>query len=232
MKESSLNRISIIIPTLNEAACIGDLLKKCVDEFQPYELIVTDGGSADNTVEIAKQFALVYQTSKGRGQQLNFGAQKSTGDILWFLHADTLPHPRSASEIQTLLKDEKIIGGAFEYNLTSKNIWLRFFSHYSNFKNKLFNRVYGDMGIFIRRNVFKKMNGFKESMLMEDYAFGRELKKHGKIKILPLKIETSPRDWYKEGFIRKICKDTIIKFAYKYKIENQKLYNWYYGVKK
>ena len=232
MKEPSLNRISIIIPTLNETACIGELLKKCTDEFQPYELIVIDGGSVDNTVEIAQQYAEVYITSKGRGHQLNFGAQQSSGDILWFLHADTLPHPQSMTAIENLLHDENIIGGAFEYNLTSNNIWLRFFSHYSNFKNKLFNRVYGDMGIFIRRDVFEKMNGFKESMLMEDYAFGRELKTHGRIKILPHKIETSPRDWYKEGFIRKICKDTIIKFAYKYKIENQKLYNWYYGVKK
>jgi len=224
-------RVSIIIPTLNEEDQIGRLLEYIRENYCVHEIIVIDGGSSDSTVSIALKTAEVIRTSKGRGHQLNIGANRATSEILWFLHADTLPHPSALQMILQTMTDKNIIGGAFEYTFFGKSLILKVLSRYSNFKNRILKRIYGDMGIFVRKDVFHKIKGFPESLLMEDFAISTLLRKEGEIKILPQKIETSPRDWEKMGILNKIVKDSLIKTAYRLNFNNQRLYNWYYGVK-
>ncbi len=232
MHKYKRQHISIIIPTLNEEKNLGFLLHYIKQNFNSCEIIVVDGGSSDKTVEIAQEFATVVFSPKGRGKQLNAGAKNATGDILWFLHADTTPHIESIKLIQSNMLDKNIVGGGFAYNLGSTSMALKFISWFSNQKNRLLKRIYGDMGIFVRREIFNKIDGFPESLLMEDFEFSRRLKRIGKILILPQQIKTSPRDWYKEGFTKKVIKDTCIRMAYCMNVDDQKLYNWYYGVKR
>ncbi len=224
--------VSIIIPTLNEGKNIKCLLSHIQKNYPICELIIVDGGSSDNTVSIAQDFGIVVHSQKGRGRQLNKGAEHASADILWFLHADTIPHPDSVNQIHSKMHNKIIVGGGFEYNFNTSSKSLQFISWFSNKKNRLFNRIYGDMGIFVRKDIFEQMDGFQESHLMEDFEFSRRLKKIGRITILPHQIATSPRDWYKEGFLKKVSKDTFIRMAYCMNVDNQILYNWYYGVKR
>ncbi len=223
--------VSIIIPTLNEVKEINCLLPYVKKNFPSCDIIIVDGGSSDRTVAIAKKYGQVIISRKGRGRQLNAGAIHASGDILWFLHADTIPHIDSVNLIRKAIQEKNIVGGGFEYNLGTSSKSLQFISWFSNRKNKLLKRIYGDMGIFVRNDLFRQINGFPESHLMEDFELSRRLKKVGKIRILPQQITTSPRDWYKEGFLKKVSKDTLIRIAYCMHVDNQTLYNWYYGVK-
>ncbi len=223
--------ISIIIPTLNEQENIECLLVHIKKHYRDCEVIISDGGSSDNTVAIAQKYATVVHSPKGRGIQLNTGASYATGDLLWFLHADTIPHVDSVNLIHQTLQESSIVGGGFEYNFDSTSKRLQFISWFSNRKNKSLNRIYGDMGIFVRKEIFNQIGRFPESHLMEDFEFSRRLRKIGKVRILPQQIQTSPRDWYKEGFLKKVSKDTFIRMAYCMHVDNQTLYNWYYGVK-
>ena len=223
--------ISIIIPTLDEEQNLNCLLPYIQTNFPSCEIIIADGGSFDSTVAVAQKYGKIVNSQKGRGRQLNNGAKHASGDILWFLHADTIPHIDSVNLIKKVMQDRNIVGGGFEYNFASASKALQLISWFSNRKNIFLKRIYGDMGIFVRHNIFRQINGFPKSYLMEDFGLSRLLRKIGKITILPQQITTSPRDWYKEGFLKKISKDTFIRMAYCMHVDNQTLYNWYYGVK-
>ena len=183
-----MQKTSIIIPTLNEAENIQQILKHVSTLDSNLELIVADGHSSDDTVEKAAPYARVIQSARGRAAQMNAGAKVADGDILWFLHADCLPHKDSAKAMREALKDPEIAGGAFEYSFDHPSLYFRVVEFTSNLKNHLLNNFYGDMGIFVRKSIFEEMGGYAEIPLMEDMEFCKQLKKHGKIVIL------TPRD--------------------------------------
>ncbi len=225
--------ISVIIPTLNESENIGFLLEYLKSLNSGLELIVVDGQSLDNTVELAKPHAKVLFSDRGRGKQMNIGAQKACGEILWFLHADCTPHLKSVTAIKKSLKNSKIVGGAFEYTLNHPGRIFRLSEFMSNQKNLLLKLIYGDMGIFVRKNIFDKIGGYKEIPLMEDMQFCADLKKIGKIAILPYKIDTSARRWIDEGVYKNMIRNWILQVAWKNGVSPQKLALWYqFGNKK
>lgn len=222
------SRLSIIIPTLNEESYIKPLLDYLSCYFPQSELIVVDGQSSDQTLTLASSRANCLSCNPGRGRQLNFGAAQSSGEILWFIHADCLPHMESETAIRLALQDQQVVGGGFEYFYRDDQWPLSIVARASNLKNRIRKQVYGDMGIFVRREVFERMSGFTQPDLMEDFDFGRRLRKEGKIAILKEKMATSIRDWQREGFIRKLLKDSSIKFAHLLGVDNRRLYQWYY----
>ena len=159
---------------------------------------------------------------------MNLGASVARGDLLWFLHSDCRPDAASINAIMELMCDRSVVGGAFQYRFADRSWPYSIISRLSNLKNRLIGRIYGDMGIFVRRSVFIELGGFAEMMLMEDMEFSKRLKNYGKVAILNPKIVTSNRDWVKEGIFRKLIKDSFIKWAYKFGTENITLYKWYY----
>lgn len=171
--------ISIIIPTLNEAAKLPELLTRLSDTNETYEVIVSDGGSDDDTVDLAMTSGARCEIGpRGRGQQLARGAEIAHGDILLFLHADTELPPNALSQIRDALKSPDVTGGKFELRFeggTDFATWLN--GYYEWLRSNGF--YYGDSAIFVRRTVYDALGGIRSISLMEDYDFVRRMERAG-----------------------------------------------------
>ncbi len=222
-----MKTITVIIPTLNEEDNIGGLLSYLRQLDNSLELIVSDGGSNDETVAIAKKYAVVIKAVRGRGVQMNAGAKKATGEILWFLHADCLPHPDSVRSIKSVIDKTKVVGGGFKYRFNHPGIHFRLSETFSNFKNYFLNWIFGDMGMFVLKTTFEQMNGFSEIPLMEDVEFSGRLKKSGKVVFLSQRMKTSARRWLEKGFIRNTIKCWFLQIAWVLGISPFTLAKWY-----
>lgn len=170
--------LSIIIPTLNEAKNLPALLKAL--GRTDAEILIVDGGSTDRTVTCAiENGAKIVSSERGRGQQLKTGVENSTGDIIWFLHADTLPGPGAIAAIRRSLEDPNLMGGnfriVFDGNDPFSN-WLTRF--YAWFRAK--GLYYGDSGIFIRRDALAEIGGVLPIALMEDFDLSRRMERTGR----------------------------------------------------
>ena len=176
-------RVSVIIPVLNEESCLEHTLH-AVQVLKPWELIVADGGSADRTVSIASNAAQVLHAPRGRGAQQKAAATDASGDVLWFLHADTVPGTGALDAISSCLREEHVAGGNFSLRfdggkrsaeqLTRIYPWLR-----------LLGLCYGDSGIFVRRSVYFEAGEFQPYPLFEDVDLVRRIRKLGKFRTLP-----------------------------------------------
>jgi len=222
-----MNTISVIIPTLNEQKKIEGLLSYLNKLDNSMELIVSDGDSNDETVTRAKKYATVVSAARGRGAQMNTGAKKAIGEILWFIHADCVPHPDSKNAIIYALARDEVVGGAFEYNLDGKGFLYRWTEFNSNFKNRIFKLFCGDMGIFVRRDVFLQMGGYKEIPLMEDMEFCKRLKKIGDVVVLPQRINTSARRWEEEGKMKNLVRNWLLQIGWIIGFDPKILVKWY-----
>lgn len=201
-----MSRISVIIPTLNEEATLGEALSFLRESELIDQIIVVDGGSVDETRSIAEQFDVVMLQSEsgGRAQQMNVGARAADGDLLLFLHADThLPEKALRSMIRVINKHPESPGGGF----------LRFFDHPSWFLKMTclfalwrchFKGVfYGDQAIFVRAEAFEKVGGYDETMPYgEEVALCLKLQKAGKMRIVLSPISSSARRFAKRGVVR------------------------------
>jgi rSAM/selenodomain-associated transferase 2 len=171
--------ISIIIPTLNEASMLPASLASLRRQESDMEIIVCDGGSSDSTVDIARQTgATIITTARGRGQQLAAGATKASGDVLVFLHADTLLAPGALHAIEDALADPRLAGGNFRVLFDGPSdfaAWLT--GYYARLRGRAL--YYGDSVIFLRRTVYKSIGGIKPIALMEDYDLVRRLEAFG-----------------------------------------------------
>jgi rSAM/selenodomain-associated transferase 2 len=219
--------LSIIIPTLNEATLVAPLLRYLCDIAPKAELIVSDGDSTDETVESAKSLARCIIAPRGRAAQMNAGARVASGDVLWFVHADCRPHRRSVSALQAAMADASIVGGGFQYSLDCPGYRFRLAERLSNRKNRLLKLLYGDMGMFVRKDTFERLGGFKDIPLMEDMEFSRRLKKAGRIAILPLTMKTSARRWIEEGWTKNSVRSWLLQGAWAMGVSPHSLARWY-----
>lgn len=187
--ELSILRLSIIIPAWNEAANIAPLLRHLQMMNGVDEIIVSDGGSVDDTVRLAQENgATVVKAdvkadknsttfSRNRGAQLNAGARIATGAVLWFLHADVRPHPDSVLRIKRALEQPLIVGGNFRLHFKANGFAARLFEKIARAQRR-WGIYYGDSGIFLRREVFEALGGYREWPLFEDYDLARRLERY------------------------------------------------------
>jgi rSAM/selenodomain-associated transferase 2 len=218
--------ISIIIPTRNEADSIGRLLPELL-AVPGVELLVVDGGSSDNTVDIAKSLgAQVLSSSPGKAKQMNAGAEAAHGSILLFLHCDTKLAPGFVEQVGDALNQPEISAGAFQLSIDSKGFGLRVIEWLVNFRSKILQMPYGDQGIFVTTDMFFSVGEFPRQPIMEDFELMRRLRGRGKIKILPLHATTSARRWKKLGIMRTtVINQAIILLG----VNPEKLAEWYRG---
>ena len=192
--------ISIVIPALNEAQTIGTSLAHLQGFDCHPDIIVVDGGSTDGTLEIVRSFpeVTVLQSPQGRGCQMNRGADAARGDILFFLHADTRLPGGGLGAIETIMATENgIAGGSFSLAFDDDSYVLRFFAMFSRINHVLF--TYGDQGLFVRREVFKGIGGFRDIPLMEDVDIQRRLRRKGRFVKIRHPVITSARRYRARG---------------------------------
>jgi rSAM/selenodomain-associated transferase 2 len=196
--------VSIIIPILNEEKIIPRLLTNLAQLEGVFEVILVDGGSQDQTLSLLPSAYRVISSLPGRARQMNKGARLASGNILLFLHADTQLPRQAITAIEKAIKGMGAIAGRFKIRLEARGFIFRIIGALINLRDGLTGGFTGDQAIFVRRDIFEKMNGFKEIPLMEDLDLARRLKKQGKVVRIPLKVTTSARRWQKEGVLKTI----------------------------
>ena len=219
-----------MLPILNEeaqvAACLGALQPL---RGQNCELIVADGGSRDRSVALAGPLAdRVVVGPRGRAAQMNAGARQANGDILWFLHADSLPPPDALSLIRAALAGRERGWGRFDVRLSGRRPSLRMVEFSMNLRSRLTGIATGDQGIFVRRDLFERIGGYPPIALMEDIALSRALKRYGRPACLRQRVLTSSRRWERDGIARTILLMWRLRLAYFLGADPDRLARSYY----
>ncbi|MDB9362309.1 TIGR04283 family arsenosugar biosynthesis glycosyltransferase [Nodularia spumigena CS-588/02] len=220
-------KISIIIPTFNEAAN----LENAIASTQPstnVELIVVDGGSQDDTVSIAQSLGVkVISSPPGRAVQMNAGAMAARGDILLFLHADTRLPAGFDSMVRSALQQPQTIAGAFSLRIDADYWALRWVEKGVNWRSHFYQMPYGDQAIFLTTEIFQKIGNFPNLPIMEDFELIRRLKRTGKIAIIPVPVITSARRWLKKGVFQTTLLNQIVITAYFLGVSPERIRSWY-----
>ena len=190
-------KISIIIPTYNEANNLPLLLSDLSLTNQEREILIIDCGSEDKTIDVAKIYgAKIYKTKeRNRGLQLDLGAKNSIGEWLIFLHADTRFNHDLFTKIKSVLNLDKNFIYYFKFKVNDNKLIYRILEILVNFRSHYFKQPYGDQGLIIKRYVYLQNNGFRKIPLMEDVDFIKRLNKKEDLKQLNIPIYTSSRKW-------------------------------------
>jgi rSAM/selenodomain-associated transferase 2 len=208
--------VSVIVPTLNEAANIGRTLSALAPlRGRGCEVIVADGGSSDGTLDAAGPFAdSVICAHRGRASQMNAGAAAARGDVLWFLHADTTPPGDADRLIADGLAASGRDWGRFDVHLTGDHRLLRLVERGMNLRSRVTGICTGDQAIFVRRNAFELVGGFPPVALMEDLAISARLKACGPPVCLRERVDSSSRRWETNGVLRTVLRMWGLRFMY------------------
>ncbi len=208
-------RISVIIPARNEAPVIGRTLRALQPVRGVGEIIVVDGGSEDGTAVVARPLCdRLIASPAGRAVQMNAGAAAATGDILWFVHADTLAPPAALGEIVQAFGTTPCLWGRFDVRLSGRHPLLRLVERLMNLRSHLSGIATGDQGIFVRRGVFEEIGGFPVQPLMEDIALSRRLRRLSPPARIRTPLLTSSRRWETCGVLRTILLMWYLRAAY------------------
>lgn len=215
--------ISIIIPALNEEHALPATLHALQQlGGSAAEVLVVDGGSTDRTVQIAESLgASVLLGIWGRGPQQHAGALATRGDVLWFLHADTLPQPGALASIAAALQDPAVIGGHFRLHFSGNSFAAKFVGGYQPVLRKL-GLIYGDSAVFARRSAYLASGGFAAVPLFDDLDFTRRLRRQGRFVTLPDRVVTSSRRF--EGrLFRTLLQWALLQLLYDLRVSPKRL---------
>jgi rSAM/selenodomain-associated transferase 2 len=220
------------MPVLNEAKNLRNTLNHLYLSVNE-ELIIVDGGSIDVTVSIAHEFTdKVFTAKTGRARVMNFGAQNAQGDILLFLHADCILPDNAFTLIREVLRNKDIAAGAFALRIDSKKTGFRIIEIFSNLRAELTSLIYGDQGMFLRKETFNRIGRFADIPLMEDIEISLRLNKIGKIVFVKQAITVSSRRWLEEGIVYTTLRNWINAFSYTFlKVLPERLIKYYKNVR-
>ena len=223
-------KVSIIIPIYNEETTIRKLLGSLEPVKEKAEILFVDGGSTDRTLQMIPEGYTVLQGAKGRARQMNLGANKSSGDVLFFLHCDSELPADAIEQIEAVM--EQYRAGCFGIAFHSKNIWMKCCQLISNQRIKDRKIMFGDQGIFIRRKLFFEIGGFSDLPIMEDYQFSLTLKEMGvRLGIAGKRIYTSDRRFARGGRLRVMWKMNRLRAMYRRGVDIEKIAELYRDVR-
>ena len=204
-----MSKVSIIIPTYNEANNLPLLLSDLSIIHNEGEIIIIDSYSKDKTVDIAKIYgAKIFKSKeKNRGLQLDIGAKNAKGNWFIFLHADSRLNKAWYKKIKKIFVDKESYIYAFRFKINNKKIIYRFLEIFVNLRSFFFKTPYGDQGLIIQKNNYFKNNGYSSIPLMEDLDFLKRLNTKKNLKLLNFPIYTSPRKWEKTNIFHQSLKN-------------------------
>ena len=223
-----MDRLSIIVPVLNEAPCISN----CINNLQylrklGHEIIVVDGGSDDGTCKlIDNKVDKVLLSSPGRAIQMNLGAQSAQGDVYLFLHADTIL-PSDVDELLRKSIQTDLVWGRFDIKLSGRHLLFRIIEYFTNMRSRLTGIATGDQAIFVTRQLFNSTKGFPAIPLMEDVSFSSSLRRVTRPVCLRNTVLTSSRRWEEYGILRTVVKMWSLRFRYAIGVSPNKLASEY-----
>ncbi len=198
--------LSIIVPVLNEEGalpgCLGALAQG--GRFLPaHEVMVVDGGSRDQTCEVARQFGakVVLASKRGRAFQMNEGALTARGEWLFFVHADSTVTEGACRKLRRVIEEKRWAGGCFSQKIDHTNLIYAYLAWTGNVRAKLKKIFYGDQAIFVRKEIFEKIGGYPPIPILEDVVFSQKLRQAGEVSIQKEKVVSSPRRWEKMGLV-------------------------------
>lgn len=211
--------ISVIIPTLNEELLILKTLEAVSRLQNVSEIVVVDGGSTDNTAGIVENFQyikplkLISASSPGRGKQLHEGTLHATGNIFWFIHADTRPVQGCARQIKGVMKYSEVAGGNFEIIFSGDSRWAKFLTWlYPHLRS--IGLVYGDSAMFVSKEAYEKAGGFRDYPLFEDVDIYKRLQRVGRFVHLSQSVTASSRRFEGRSFLLTFAKWSVLQGLY------------------
>lgn len=211
--------ISVIIPTFNEELTIKKTLEALARLQNVSEVIIVDGGSTDKTTEIVgnfkeiKNLRLVKFNVANRGKQLHEGTRHAAHEIFWFIYADTRPVQGSGRQIKAFMRHKEVVGGNFELIFAGNSRWARFLTWlYSSLRKSGF--IYGESAVFVRREIYQKIKGFKPYPMFDDVDFCKRLMRRGRFVHINLPVTTSARRFENRAFLWSFLKWAMLNSFY------------------
>lgn len=223
--------ISVVIPVFHEEAIINDAINRLesMESDSRIEIVVVDGAPGADTLRAAGSSRIKRVVSeKGRGTQMNAGVAVAGGDVVLFLHADTELPLTAFDEIVRALDTDQIVGGAFDLEIADTGWVFRMIEKTASLRSRFTRIPYGDQAIFMKRDYFLDMGGYKDLPLMEDIDLMRRVKKRGgRICFIDNKVKTSSRRWKKEGILNCTLRNWTITLLYLFGVAPKRLAKWY-----
>jgi rSAM/selenodomain-associated transferase 2 len=220
-------KFSVIIPALNEGPQIAMAVERA-QQLDPLEVIVADGGSTDDTQELADAAgAQVVSSERGRARQQNAAAAVAKGDGFLFLHADCWLETRAKEQIGRWFQSPQIPAAAFRQQIEAGGLVYRLLEVGNALRICMTRLAFGDQGILIRREVFQQLGGFPEVGLMEDVLLMRKIKELGRLHLLPGPLHVDARRWQKHGPLRQTFRNFFLLSAEQLGVAPDKLARFY-----
>jgi len=198
-------RLSVIVPAHDEEATIGNTLAHICEYIRPDELVVANVSSSDRTSDVARRYAHVLTLESTRGAALNHAATLTTGDVLLFLHADTLLPVGTSAQITAALQDSTVVGGAFRLRLDDPSWLASLVSRGVNIRSAVLGTFFGDQALFVRREIFTRVGGYRDWSVMEDLEILSRLRHHGRLELLKAEVVTSARRHRRSGWLKTLA---------------------------
>jgi rSAM/selenodomain-associated transferase 2 len=224
--------LSIIVPMLNERESIAATLGALRAGAPQAKIIVVDGGSVDDSQQAAAGLCdILIEAPRGRACQLNAGAARSKGQVLAFVHADTIVPASFAADIGAAMRNPAVVGGRFDLALDAPGLPYRLIAGLISLRSRLSRTGTGDQAIFVRREVFQRLGGFPQIEICEDLDFTRRLKRSGAVACLHSRVVTSARRWQRAGLVRTVARMWAIRLSYLAGVSPARLRRWYADVR-
>ena len=233
LNEDERAAISVVIPVLNEATVIEGCLGQ-FDSHPDVQVIVSDGGSEDDTARIAASktgVEVITLRTPGRSHQMNSGAAAATAPTILFLHADCVLPATWRDDVNAVLDADDTVGGRFRLGISERTLSFRLIAFFSTLRSRCFGITYGDQAIFVRREAFDTVGGFPPRMIFEDSEFCDAIRRLGRFGLTKSSVISSSRRWGACGVWRTVFLMWFLRLLYKCSVGDDRLVRLYRQVR-